>query len=70
MLYTSFHNIHLIGNFLGQAEDLAQAIRDYNAGLLNVTIDSVFRGNQVAAFFDRTYNTRDRFGKVVYCYSD
>ena len=70
MLYASFHNIQLIGNFLGQTEDLVHAIEDYNAGLLHVTIDSVFRENQVAALFERTYNARDRFGKVVYCYSD
>ena len=70
MVYASFHNIQLIGNFLGQREDLLRAIDDYNANLLNVTIDSVSQGNSVAAFFERTYNAKDRFGKVVYCYND
>jgi NADPH:quinone reductase-like Zn-dependent oxidoreductase len=65
-----FKNIQLIGNCLGQTADLHDALCDYTAGSFDVIIDSVFRDQQVGAFFDRTYNDRDRFGKVVYHYPD
>lgn len=61
-------NLHFIGNCLGKAEDLNQAIKDYENENLSVIIDSVFHGEQVSDFFDRTYNAKDRFGKVVYRY--
>lgn len=46
-------NIQIIGNCIGQAEDLKNAIQDYVSGNLNVAIDSVFSGKQVGAFFHR-----------------
>jgi hypothetical protein len=49
---------------------LSNVIKDYVSDSFNVVIDSVFNGPQVAAFFDRIYNARDRFGKVVYQYAD
>jgi NADPH:quinone reductase-like Zn-dependent oxidoreductase len=63
-------NIHLMGNCLGQRDDLTAAMDDFTSGAFGVVIDSVFSGEQVGAFFDRTYNARDRFGKVVYRYDD
>ncbi len=63
-------NIQIIGNCLGQKEDLQEAIVDYLAGSLQVVIDAVFRDQQVGSFFHRTYNAQDRFGKVVYHYND
>lgn len=62
------NNLHLIGNCLGTTEDLERAIADYAAGRLEVVIDSIFTGNEIEAFIDRTYNNPDRFGKVVYRY--
>ncbi|MDY6876286.1 MAG: zinc-binding alcohol dehydrogenase family protein [Chloroflexota bacterium] len=61
-------NLQIIGNCIGLTEDLNNALKDYSSGRLDVVIDSVFSGNQVGAFFDRTYNVRERFGKVVYKY--
>jgi len=61
-------NLQIIGNCIGQTEDLKNAIQDYASGNLNVAIDSVFSGKQVGAFFHQTYNATDRFGKVVYKY--
>jgi NADPH:quinone reductase-like Zn-dependent oxidoreductase len=61
-------NLEIIGNCLGLTEDLQNAIQGYVSGDLKVIIDSVFTGNQIGAFFDRTYNAKDRFGKVVYKY--
>jgi NADPH:quinone reductase-like Zn-dependent oxidoreductase len=62
------NNLQIIGNCLGQTEDLERAIADYVAGKFDIAVDSVYSGDQVAEFFDRTYNSRDRFGKVVYKY--
>lgn len=62
------NNLQLMGNCLGKTEDLQNAIQDYNSGNFNVLVDSVFTGNQVADFFERTYNAKDRLGKVVYRY--
>jgi hypothetical protein len=61
-------NLHLIGNCIGQTDDLVRALQDYDAGRLPVVIDSLHSQRQVGAFFDRTYNAQERFGKVVYCY--
>lgn len=63
------NNLRIIGNCLGLTEDLAAALRDYETGSLSVTIDSVFSGNRVGGFLDRTYNRRDRFGKVTFEYA-
>jgi len=32
-------------------------------------VDSVFSDGRIAAFLDRTFNAKDRFGKVVYQYN-
>jgi NADPH:quinone reductase-like Zn-dependent oxidoreductase len=61
-------NICIIGNCIGSTEDLEHALADYSAGRLPVRIDHVFGGSETAAFLERTYNARDRFGKVVYAY--
>lgn len=63
------NNFQFLTNCLGSTEDLAQALDDYRSGLLDVTIDSVHRGEHVAGFFERTYSAKDRFGKVVYQYA-
>jgi NADPH:quinone reductase-like Zn-dependent oxidoreductase len=68
MLQAMQRNIHIIGNCIGTSQDLQQALADYADGTLDVIIDSTFSGNQVAAFFERTYNARDRLGKVVFEY--
>lgn len=62
------HNIQIVGNCLGRTADLQKAIDDYVRGNFNVVLDKVFSGDQVDAFFDRTYNASERFGKVVYRY--
>jgi NADPH:quinone reductase-like Zn-dependent oxidoreductase len=59
-------NLSLIGNCLGATTDLCDALQDYEAGNFKVVIDKTFAGTDVAAFLHRTYEARDRFGKVVY----
>jgi NADPH:quinone reductase-like Zn-dependent oxidoreductase len=68
MAYAVFKNLQFIGNCLGSTEDLNDAIRDFARGSYNVIIDSVYHGDQIGSFFDRTYSVRDRFGKVVYVF--
>lgn len=68
MLTALIKNLQLIGNCVGLTEDLKAALSDYAAGSFRVSLDSVFGGDAVGAFFERTYNAADRFGKVVYLY--
>lgn len=62
------NNIYLIGNCLGTTKDLQQAIQYSATGRFPVVVDSVFTGNQIKEFFERTYNAKERFGKVIYRY--
>jgi len=62
-------NLQIIGNCIGQTEDLANAVQDYLNGQLPVAIDSVWSDTQISEFFTRTYHAKDRFGKVVYRYN-
>lgn len=61
-------NLTLIGNCLGREADLARAVADHAAGRLDVTIDSVLGGTEIAGFLERTCNAPERFGKVVFRY--
>jgi hypothetical protein len=61
-------NLQITGNCIGVTSDLQKAIEDFEGGALDVIVDSVFSGSQVSEFLDRTYNSKDRFGKVVYQY--
>jgi NADPH:quinone reductase-like Zn-dependent oxidoreductase len=62
-------NLSIIGNCLGVREDLEQAVADHAAGKLSPIIDSVFTDDDVSTFLDRTFNDRQRFGKVVFRYA-
>ena len=61
-------NLQILGNCLGLTQDLEQALADYDSSQLRVVIDSAFARGRVAGFFDKTFNARDRFGKVIYSY--
>ena len=63
-------NISIIGNCLGNKSHLEDSIIKYISGNFKVPIDSVVTGNDIALFFDRTFNDPNRFGKVVYKYED
>ncbi len=62
-------NISIIGSCLGSHEDLKKAIYDFEHHNLTVVVDSVFTENDLPAFINRTFNDRERFGKVVLKYS-
>ncbi len=61
-------NLSIVGNCIGLSDGLERALSDYAAGALLVVTDSVFTGDDVAPFLNRTFNDRERFGKVVYAY--
>jgi NADPH:quinone reductase-like Zn-dependent oxidoreductase len=61
-------NLQIMGNCIGLTSDLQTALNDFDAGMLDVVIDSVFCGKQITEFLDRTYNAQDKLGKVVYKY--
>ncbi|MEO0377632.1 MAG: zinc-binding alcohol dehydrogenase family protein [Cyanobacteria bacterium P01_A01_bin.17] len=68
MLFAMLNNVQLIGNCVGKTADLQQAVDDCDRGKFTVAVDSVFSGNQIEEFVNRTYNSRDRFGKVIFKY--
>lgn len=68
MLPVLLKNLQIIGNCIGVTEDLRVALQDYERGAFGVLVDSVFTGDAVGDFLTRTYNAKDRFGKVVYLY--
>ena len=68
MTRVMINNIQVIGNCLGVTKDLENALHDYASSRFDICLDSVFTDGQIGEFFNRTYNSRDRFGKVVYRY--
>lgn len=68
MTRVMIENIRLIGNCLGVTKDLENALHDYASDRFDICLDSVFSDGQIGEFFTRTYNSRNRFGKVVYRY--
>jgi NADPH:quinone reductase-like Zn-dependent oxidoreductase len=71
LLYIAMiNNLSIIGNCIGLTSDLAEAVEDYAQGNLPVVVDSVYKDRDIAPFFDRMYNSPDRFGKVVYSYEN
>lgn len=69
MLAAILKNLSFVGNCLGNAADLERALLDYVAGARPIVIDSVYSGDDAAPFLDRSFNARDRVGKVVFQYA-
>jgi NADPH:quinone reductase-like Zn-dependent oxidoreductase len=61
-------NLSVIGNCLGLREDLDRALLDYSSGRMTGYVDSTHSGDRSAEFLDRTFNNRQRIGKVVFAY--
>ena len=70
LFFCLMNNISLIGNCLGSKEDLEKALVDFDNNKLDVIIDSVFSGDDVIPFLEKTFSIVPRFGKVVYKYDD
>lgn len=63
------HNAVFIGNCLGHPGALKTALSAFERNEYSVYIDSVFSGEQVSSFVERSFNER-HFGKVLYVYDD
>jgi NADPH:quinone reductase-like Zn-dependent oxidoreductase len=61
-------NVSIIGNCVGLRHHLEDALAAFERGRIDVPIDSVHHGDCAGAFLERTFESRDRFGKVVYAY--
>jgi len=61
-------NLSIIGNNMGNPQGLIQAVKDCAEGKSTPPIDKVYKDDAIDDFFNRTYNSKDRFGKVVYLY--
>ncbi|MEZ0453265.1 zinc-binding alcohol dehydrogenase family protein [Sphingobacterium thalpophilum] len=62
------NNISLIGNCLGNSDDLQNALSDYESGVFNIVIDSVYKIQEAEKFVAKTFHNEPRFGKVVFSY--
>jgi NADPH:quinone reductase-like Zn-dependent oxidoreductase len=62
------NNIELRLTSFGTSQDLEQALADFSVGLYSPTLDRVFDGNSAGAFLTRTFESKERFGRVVYRY--
>ena len=60
------HNLFLIFYFVQSFAD----INDYSDNKYNILIDSVYSGNDVIPFLERSYKDLSRIGKVAYSYTD
>lgn len=62
-------NARLLGNCIGTTADLAAAVRDYVAGDLRVTVDSVHRPPGATGWLTRTFAAPERCGKTPFLYA-
>lgn len=62
-------NLSLIGNCIGCNDDLQNALQDFCDGTYVVHIDSVYRGEQITDFLQKSF-LENRIGKVIYKYVD
>jgi len=60
-------NLSIIGNCIGQTEDLQWASAEHESGRLPVVIDSVHDADP-AAFLERSFVDPARFGKVIWAW--
>lgn len=63
-----FRNLTIVGNCMGSRADLQAAVDAHARGSFDLPIDSVFRGEQLAPFLERSFAAPDRFGKVPYVF--
>ena len=63
-------NISLIGNCLGCENDLRDAINNFVKGKYDIVIDSIYTGDEIVPFLQKSFHSIPRFGKTVYKYDD
>lgn len=60
-------NLSIIGNCLGSTENLKDAISDYTNNYLTVILDCIIENN-IQSFFEESFTSKSRLGKVVFKY--
>ena len=63
-------NISLIGNCLGCENDLRDALNNFEKGKYDIVIDSIYTGDEIVPFLQKSFHSIPRFGKIVYMYDD
>ena len=63
-------NISLIGNCLGCENDLRDALNNFEKGKYDIVIDSIYTGDEIVPFLQKSFHSIPRFGKIVYIYDD
>lgn len=66
--YFVAQNISFIGNCLGATSDLENALKSYSDGKYKIILDSVYGVDDIPQFMNRSFNDRNRFGKVSFLY--
>jgi NADPH:quinone reductase-like Zn-dependent oxidoreductase len=64
------NNISIIGNCLGLEKDGFDALEECRTGEYQILIDSVYGFNEEHSFLKRTYDFKNKIGKVIYRYDD
>ncbi len=62
--------INIYGHCLGKAIHLEKALAAFQKGEVTLPIDTVYGEEDLVSFFEKTYNSKDRFGKVIFKYQD
>lgn len=68
MIRAMINNITIVGNCIGLLDDGNRALNDLINGNFKVVLDSVYSEGQESEFLERTFNSKDRFGKVIFKY--
>lgn len=63
-------NISLIGNCLGCENDLRDALNNFEKGKYDIVIDSIYTGDEIVPFLQKSFHSIPRFGEIVYIYDD
>ncbi|RFS26885.1 zinc-binding alcohol dehydrogenase family protein [Chitinophaga silvatica] len=68
MINLTIRNAQIIGNCLGEKQDLINAISGFQDNEFNIVIDSVFDFSNIGKFVHRSFSESNKFGKVVFKY--
>jgi NADPH:quinone reductase-like Zn-dependent oxidoreductase len=66
--YCFVNNITIMGNCLGNNDDICNALVDFSTQKYSIIIDSVYRNENIIPFLEKTFHKTKRFGKVIYSY--
>ena len=68
MINAMINNLYIIGNCIGTTDDLKRAITNYDKRTPPIKIDEIIDITKGAELLGKTYNSNNRFGKVIMKY--